>query len=212
MKIQTFPMSLFGINTYILWDPESLKAAIIDPAMINGAERDRVRDFIAKNKLTVTNVINTHLHIDHCIGNNWVTDTYGVKTSAHIGDSGLGENIGNQARMFGLPFEVKGVVIDTPLNDGDTIKIGNGELKVIHVPGHSQGGLALYDATDGILISGDSLFRESIGRTDLPGGNSRQLLDSIKNKLFTLPDNTTVYPGHGPTTTIGYEKTHNPFF
>lgn len=212
MKIQTFPMSLFGINTYLIWDPETLKAALVDPAMINSAERTRVADFISRNNLTVTNVINTHLHIDHCIGNEWVTTKFGVKAAAHIGDSALGANIGNQARMFGLPFEVKGVVIDTPLEDGDTITIGNGELKVIHVPGHSQGGLALYDAADGILISGDSLFRESIGRTDLPGGDTRQLLDSIKNKLFTLPDNTTVYPGHGPTTTIGHEKSHNPFF
>ena len=211
MKIARFEFSLFGINTYVVFDPSSKECAIIDPGIISDEERQAMENFVRSNGLHVTQLINTHLHIDHAIGNEWIRSNFSVGVSAHPDDLPLGERMSQQASMFGIPLEIDDVSIDTELKDGDIIKIGNGELKVIHVPGHSQGSIALYDKADGFLISGDALFAGSIGRTDLPGGNHSQLLDSIRRNLLTLPDDTIVYPGHGPATTIGKEKRSNPF-
>ncbi len=211
MKIVRFEFSLFGINTYVVIDSKTKECAIIDPGMINAEERNAMLNFINSNGLKVVNVINTHLHVDHAIGNSWSKTTFNAPSSANELDLPLGQQIKQQARMFGLPFEVKDAGVDHYLKDGDIIKIGNGELKVIHVPGHSQGSIALYDAADGFLISGDALFAMSIGRTDLPGGNHQQLLKSIKEKLLSLPEETIVYPGHGQPTTIGKERRSNPF-
>ena len=113
--------------------------------------------------------------------------------------------------MFGLQKDFSNVKITKPIEDGDIIKIGEGELKVIHIPGHSPGSVALYDSKDGFLIAGDIIFQGSVGRTDLPGGSHEQLISGIKNKLLCLPDSTVVYPGHGPATTVGTEKKYNPF-
>ena len=159
----------------------------------------------------MTHIINTHLHLDHAVGNNFLKDTYKVPILAHKDDEPLGERMQQQAYMFGINENFKGVEISDYLTDGEIIKIGDGELKVISVPGHSPGSVALYDKKDGFLIAGDALFKGSIGRTDLPGGNHTQLLSSIKDKLFTLPKNTVVYPGHGPATTIGDEMRLNPY-
>ena len=212
MRIVKFEFSLFGINTYVVVDTATRDCAIIDPGMINEEERSAMANFIANNNLHVVHLINTHLHIDHAIGNNWVRDKYNVDLMANMADEPLGERIKEQATMFGIPAEVKGLKIDTYLLPGDKIKIGEGSLDVIHVPGHSPGSIALYDATDGFLISGDALFAGSIGRTDLPGGSTSQLLQSIREKLFVLPEETIVYPGHGGPTTIGREIRSNPFF
>ena len=130
---------------------------------------------------------------------------------AHKDDEFLGERVREQAQAFGIREKVDNVVIDRYLTPGEEIKIGDGELKVIHVPGHSPGSVALYDKKDGFVITGDALFAGSIGRTDLPGGDTRTLLRSIKDGLLTLPDSTVVYPGHGPATTIGQEKVSNPY-
>lgn len=211
MKIARFEFSLFGINTYVVFDPVTKDCAIIDPGMINDMERNAMKNFIEKNSLHVVDIINTHLHVDHAIGNAWASETFSKPVSAHSDDLPLGQRIIDQARMFGIPEKVENVVVDRFLQDGDTIKIGDGELKVIHVPGHSKGSVALYDAKDDFLMSGDALFANSIGRTDLPGGNHSQLIKSIKEKLLTLPDETIVYPGHGPATTIGHERRHNPY-
>lgn len=211
MKIAIFQFSLFGINTYVVYDPETLKCAVIDPGMINREEEMAMDRFIEKNNLTVTDIINTHLHIDHAVGNSYLQKKYGVPVRAHILDQPLGERIIQQAEMFGVDEKVKNVDISSFLNAGDIIKIGNGELKVLHVPGHSQGSVALYDEKDGFVVVGDALFQGSIGRTDLPGGNYNQLINSINSELMALPDSTVVYSGHGPATTIGDEKRMNTF-
>ena len=211
MKVAIFTFSLFGINTYVVYDPTTLECAIIDPGMMGREEEEAMDKFISRNNLKVTNLINTHLHIDHVVGDRYVREHFGVKVKAHKDDAVLGERLQEQARMFGIPEKFDGVEISEYLKDGDVIRIGEGELKVIHVPGHSQGSIALYDEKDGFMIAGDILFAGSIGRTDLPGGNHEQLISGIKSKLLSLPDNTVVYPGHGPSTTIGAERYSNPF-
>ena len=160
----------------------------------------------------IIEVINTHLHLDHCFGDNYVKDKYGVKVAANIGDSDLGADITSQMRRFGGREAVEGVTIDVPLEDGDVISVGKSRLEVITVPGHSPGGIALYSPDGHFVIAGDSLFRRSIGRTDLPGGSMSQLLQSIKSQLLTLPASTLVRSGHGPATTIAEEQRSNPYF
>ena len=202
---------MFGINTYVVYDPEEKEAAIIDPGMSRKQEFDALENFIGREGLKVTHLINTHLHIDHAIADNWVKAKYGVPVEAHADDAMLGERIKQQAQMFGVQAEDVAVEIDRPLKEGDIIKIGSGELNVVHVPGHSPGSICLYDEADGFVIVGDALFQGSIGRTDLPGGNHRQLVDAIKNKLLTLPKETMVLSGHGDATTIGREWESNPY-
>ena len=202
---------MFGINTYVVYDPEEKEAAIIDPGMSRKQEFDALENFIGREGLKVTHLINTHLHIDHAIADNWVKAKYGVPVEAHADDAMLGERIKQQAQMFGVQAEDVAVEIDRPLKEGDIIKIGSGELNVVHVPGHSPGSICLYDEADSFVIVGDALFQGSIGRTDLPGGNHRQLVDAIKNKLLTLPKETMVLSGHGDATTIGREWESNPY-
>lgn len=211
MKVVKFGFALFGVNTYIVYDPATKKAAIIDPAMINNEEEEALVNYVNREGLTVTHIINTHLHIDHAIGNKFAAEVFKAPVLAHRDDEFLGERMREQAQMFELAEKVDNVSITQYLNDGETINIGNGKLTVIHVPGHSPGGIALYDATDGFVIVGDALFAGSIGRTDLPGGNYNQLIDALRKKLLTLPPDTVVYPGHGPATTIGREAMTNPF-
>lgn len=211
MKVAVFELMLFQVNCYVVYDPVEKKAAIVDPGIIDPREYDAIDNFLKRNGLEVVAVINTHLHIDHVVGNGTLSEKYGAEVLAHDADRPLGDNLRAQAAEFGLPFKMDNAGVTRYLADGDRIKIGEGELEVIHVPGHSPGGIALYDAKDGFLISGDTLFEGSIGRTDLQGGNLARLLESVKKRLYTLPDSTVVYPGHGPATTIGKEKTSNPF-
>ncbi|MDE5845799.1 MAG: MBL fold metallo-hydrolase [Muribaculaceae bacterium] len=211
LKVARFGFYMFGINTYVVYDPEEKEAAIIDPGMSRKQEFDALENFIGREGLKVTHLINTHLHIDHAIADNWVKSKYGVPVEAHADDAMLGERIKQQAQMFGVQAEDVAVEIDRPLKEGDIIKIGSGELKVVHVPGHSPGSICLYDEADSFVIVGDALFQGSIGRTDLPGGNHRQLVDAIKNKLLTLPKETMVLSGHGDATTIGREWESNPY-
>ncbi len=211
MQIARFVFRMFGINTYAVWDKSTRKAAIIDPGMSCIKENNAMASFLSREQLTVTQLINTHLHIDHVCGNGWTIKNCDVTTSANPADAMLGSKVADQAEMFGLDFKPEGVEISTELNDGDEVKIGNGHLKVLHVPGHSPGSIALYDSEGGFVISGDAIFAGSIGRTDLPGGSMPQLISSIRSKLLILPDNTVVYPGHGEPTTIGNEKLYNPY-
>ena len=211
LKIAKFGFYMFGINTYVVFDPEVKEAAIIDPGMSRKEEFDAMANFIERERLDVTHLINTHLHIDHAISDNWVKEKYGVPVEAHSGDAPLGLLLARQAQGFGISGIDEAVEIDRELKEGDVVKIGGGELKVIHVPGHSPGSICLYDKEDGFVIVGDTLFAGSIGRTDLMGGNHRQLVDGIKNKLLTLPKETIVYSGHGEPTSIGREFTANPY-
>ncbi|MDE6008623.1 MAG: MBL fold metallo-hydrolase [Muribaculaceae bacterium] len=211
MKVAIFQFKLFGINTYVVYDPSTGECAVIDPGMMDSDEQQAMDNFIVKNNLKITSVINTHLHLDHAVGNDYIKNRYGVPVNASRKDEPLGERMKQQALMFGINNDFRDVSIDHYLSNGDIIKIGTGELRVIEVPGHSQGSIALYDSKDNFVIVGDALFKGSIGRTDLPGGDFNQLTDSIRKQLFTLPDNTIVYPGHGDPTTIGVEKKTNPF-
>lgn len=211
MKIVKFGFSLFGINTYIVYDETTRKCAIIDPGMIETEEEEALERFVKRNNLTVTHIINTHLHVDHAIGDKFAADVFGAPILAHKDDEQLGSRMREQAAMFGIQEKIDNVSVSEYLYDGEKIKIGNGELEVLHVPGHSPGGVALYDRDGGYVIAGDSLFSGSIGRTDLPGGNYSQLIKAVKEKLLTLPGDTVVYPGHGPATTIAREAATNPF-
>lgn len=211
MKVAKFAFSLFGVNTYAVYDPATLKCAIIDPGMIDAEEEEALVNFVKRNNLTVTHVINTHLHIDHAIGDGFAAKAFGAPVLAHEADMFLGDRMQRQAEEFGIAARVDNVSVTSYLTDGEKIRIGDGTLEIIHVPGHSPGGIALYDPEGGFVISGDSLFAGSVGRADLPGGDMRTLLDAIERKLFTLPGSTVVYPGHGPATTIAREKASNPF-
>ena len=211
LKVKQFVFNMFGVNTFVVSDPDSNEAAVIDPGMFTSAERKEFDDYIAENSLKIVQLINTHLHLDHCFGDNYVRDKYGVKVSANVGDAPLGADLGQQIRRFGGRGDMPGVAIDVELREGDIIKIGSGELQVIETPGHSKGGICLYCPQGKFLISGDTLFRGGIGRTDLEGGDQRELTESIRKKLFNLPDDTTVLPGHDRFTTIGDEKHSNPY-
>ena len=211
LKIAKFGFMIFGINTYVVYDPVAKKAAIIDPAMINEEEETAMVSFIRRENLEVTHVINTHLHIDHAIGNKFAAETFSAPVLAHRDDEFLGKRMREQAAEFNLGAKVDNVSITGYLEDGDMVRIGSGALEVLHVPGHSPGSIALYDAADKFVIVGDALFAGSIGRTDLPGGDYDRLIRAIRSKLMTLPPDTVVYPGHGPATTIAREATTNPF-
>lgn len=211
MIVSRFTFNLFGVNTYILWDADSREAVIIDPGMTKETEYKQIDDFVRENSLKLCHMINTHMHIDHSFGVSYISRTYGLPLEANKEDQFLAERIQQQAKMFGLPISVEDLNINTALVDGQIINVGSEELRVIHVPGHSPGGIAFYSPESGFLISGDSLFQRSIGRTDLPGGDYNQLINSLNVKLMTLPGETVVYPGHGPETMIKDEKDFNPY-
>lgn len=213
MKIKQFVFNPFGVSSFIIYDSESKAAIAIDPGMLNSAEQKEFDSYIAENNLKLTQIVNTHLHLDHCFGNNYVRDKYGIKVAAHPDDAFLGNSLAEQASRFGI--RLTGIDtkadIDIELKDGDNIEVGAHTLKVLHVPGHSPGSIALYCAEGDFVIGGDVLFKGSIGRTDLQGGNLDTLLDSIHSRLMTLPDSTNVLPGHDRFTTIGAERATNPY-
>lgn len=212
LKITQLVFNPFDENTYVIVDADTNKAAVIDPGMYNEREQREFDDFVAQSGVSLELIVNTHLHLDHSFGINYLRQKYGIKLAAHPDDAALGRAIKEQGMRFGFrKREDAPVEIDMPLSHGDEITIGSAKLKVLHVPGHSQGGIALYSAADGVVFSGDSLFCGSIGRTDLTGGDQSQLLNSIHTSLLTLPDETIVLPGHGPHTTIASEKAHNPY-
>lgn len=212
MKIARAEYNLFGVSTYIVWNPKTCEAAVIDPGMQNPDECAHFKQVVERMKLQITHLINTHLHIDHTLGDEFVESMYGVGLMAHDADAALGASRGSQAAMFhlrGVPDSP--VTIDINIKSGDKIFLGDEYLQVIEVPGHSPGSVALYSPVDKFVITGDALFKGSIGRTDLPGGDHGTLVKAVTNKLLTLPDETVVYPGHGPSTTIGAEKISNPY-
>lgn len=211
MKLVKFGFSLFGINTYVVVDESTKSCAVIDPGMIDAEEENALVDYIEREGLTVTHVINTHLHVDHAVGDKFVAEKFRVPVLGHRNDEVLGERLQQQAQMFGMREKLDSISLTSYLEDGEKVRIGNGELEVLHVPGHSRGSVALYDREGKFVIVGDALFAGSIGRTDLPGGDFGTLVKSIKDKLLSLPDDTAVYPGHGPATTIGRERRNNPY-
>lgn len=211
MQIKRFEFNFFGENTYLIWDETSGEAAVVDPGMVNDEENATVEQFIAERKLKMKYVLLTHAHIDHTFGIDWIVERYGIPVLAHKADVPLGQMRGQQAQMFHLPLSLGPVEIDRFVSDNEVLHLGKEDVKVIATPGHSPGGVCYYVPESNFVLTGDTLFQSSIGRTDLPGGNQRTLILSIRDRLMTLPSNTVVYPGHGPATTIGIEEEHNPY-
>ena len=200
----------FEENVLILVDEDTKDAIVIDPGMLYPEELQKFDEVIREEGLHLTQIVNTHQHLDHIFGANAVKDKYGIPLAASPSDDTFGQSVATHAARFGIKAGAKPVVRDIALADGDTITVGKSTLHVLAVPGHTPGGLAFYCPEQKFIITGDSLFRGSIGRTDL-GGDQATLVSSIRSKLLTLPDDTTVIPGHGSTTTIGAEKRHNPY-
>lgn len=204
-------VNMFGENLYILWDETTREAVIVDPGMMRDAERKMVTDFIEGQELKVLHVLLTHMHLDHVTSARWLADQTGADVCASPYDAQLGLELPEQVAQFHLKIEAEPLTIDHELVDGDTIPLGDEMLQVLHVPGHSPGGLAFYLPQSGLLISGDTIFNGSVGRTDLMGGDMAQLINSIREKILSLPDETVIASGHGPTTTVADEKRFNPF-
>ena len=201
----------FGENLYILWDETTREAVVVDPGMMRTAEREMVTRFIEGQQLHVTHILLTHLHVDHITSARWLADQTGADVCGSLLDAQLGRELPDQVARFHINIEVEPLTLDRNLADGDTIPLGDEIIQVLHVPGHSPGGLAFYLPESGLLVSGDTIFNGSVGRTDLWGGNMAQLLSSINEKIYTLPDETVIASGHGPTTTVADEKHFNPF-
>jgi len=212
MKLQSFEFNLFGELTYVVWNQKTHEGVVIDPGMSNDLEQQQFARFIEENGIRLKYLLYTHLHIDHTLGHEFVSEKYALLSMAHPNDAPLGQTRAAQAQMFRLRIpQPKGLTADSDLFDGQILPIGDESLEVIYVPGHSPGSVAYYCKESDFVLTGDALFNGSIGRTDLPGGDHQQLISSIENRLLTLPDDTKVYPGHGPDTTIGDEKLHNPY-
>lgn len=211
LKIQNLVFNMFGENTYIVWDEATREAMIVDPGMIDPAEQYTLTTFISDRGLKPKYLVNTHMHLDHTFGDEYVMAKYNLPLLAHEAETPFGLNREAQARSFGIRMVIEPLQIDGTLQEGDKLTLGKAEIEILHVPGHSPGSIVLYSPDSQFIIAGDVLFRSSIGRTDLAMGNHEQLIYGIRNKLLTLPDATTVYPGHGPKTTIGYERQYNPY-
>lgn len=210
IKIEIFTFNGFSENTYLLYD-ESKECVIIDPGCYDQEEQLELKQFIGDNGLKVVRLINTHCHIDHVLGVEFVKRTFKVGLETTVGEEAVLKAVETYADVYGFPKYEK-TVVDNYLNDGDEVTFGAGSvLKVISAPGHSPDHIVFYSENQNFIIGGDVLFRQSIGRTDLPGGDFDLLIKSIHSRLFILPDNTEVFPGHGPSTTIGFEKKNNPF-
>jgi hydroxyacylglutathione hydrolase len=209
IRVKIFVFNSFQENTYVLHD-QTGECIIIDPGCQDKAEEKAMAFYISENLLKPVLLVNTHGHIDHVLGNAWVQQTYALKTSIHTKDAALLSRAVEQGKIFGL--EVKQPPDPEIYHDeGDIISFGHSSIQVLHVPGHTPGGVALYAPDQQLLISGDVLFQGTIGRTDLPGGDFNTIIHSIQTKLLSLPDETVVYPGHGMETTIGDERRNNPF-
>jgi glyoxylase-like metal-dependent hydrolase (beta-lactamase superfamily II) len=210
LQIASFTFNPFQENTYVVSNSITHECAIIDPGCFEPREQRELKQFIDSNGLTPVQLINTHCHIDHILGNDWVMSNYQLPLHLHRDELFTYRDANKWTAMFGMPPLV---IPDTiiPVEPGDEFSIVGVSCKVLYTPGHSVASLSFYFPENGWLIAGDVLFRESIGRTDLPGGNFDTLISSIRTKLFTLPDDTMVYSGHGPQTTIGHEKMFNPF-
>lgn len=204
-------VNLFGENLYILWDENTRDAVVVDPGMMRDAEREMVTNFIEGQQLNVQHILLTHMHIDHITGARWLARQTGADVCASPYDAQLGLELPEQVAQFHLKIECEPLTIDRELQDGDIIPLGDEMIQVLHVPGHSPGGLAFYLPQSAVLISGDTIFNGSVGRTDLMGGDMAQLINSIHEKILPLPDETVIASGHGPTTTIADEKRFNPF-
>lgn len=209
IKIRKFVFNTFMVNSYILYD-ETGDCILIDAACYEPKEEEEVRSFISDNKLNLVRNLNTHCHIDHVLGNGFISRNYQVNPEYHEDSTLFFHTLKEMGSSFGF------VINDIPaparfLEDNEIIRWGNSSLKVLFTPGHAAGSVCFYSEPEKFVITGDVLFRDTIGRTDLPSGDFDLLMNSIRTRLFSLPEDTLVYPGHGPDTEIGYEMENNPF-
>jgi len=209
IHIKQFTFNPYKENTYILYD-ETRECVIIDPGIYDAQEQNLFVQKVKELNLKPVLLLNTHCHIDHVFGNKFVFDNWSLKPRFHIGELPVLQAVPGYAPQMGLNYELSPEP-EVFLEETGRLTFGNSTLELIFAPGHSPAHLCFYAEEDQFLIGGDVLFYNSIGRTDLPGGNHEQLLNNIREKLFILPDQVTVYPGHGPSTTIGFEKQNNPF-
>jgi len=209
IRLHYFTFNPFQENTYIL-AAEDGSAIVIDPGCYTEDEEQELVSFLDKERLNPVRLLNTHCHLDHVFGNAFIAKTYGLQVEIHPGEQIVLDQALSMSHLYGIPMKPSPAPIHTLL-PGIPVQLGDDELTALFTPGHSPASVSLYCEKQGFLIAGDVLFQESIGRTDLPGGNMATLLKSIREELFVLPDDTLVYPGHGPHTTIGHERRHNPF-
>ena len=210
MNIKRFEFNPIKENTYVLYD-ETGEAAIIDCGAFSKGEKAELQTFIAQKQLTIKHLLCTHLHFDHIFGNRFILETYNIRPEYDREEEQQTPAIIVQGRKFGVNIQDEFITADHYLKEGDTVSFGNSMLKAISVPGHSPASLCFYSETNACIFTGDVLFRGSIGRSDLWGGNEQLLLQGIHQKILSLPDSTAVYPGHGPVTTVQYEKKTNPY-
>lgn len=206
MRITNLPSGALQANTYLAIDEKTNEGFIVDPGGYNKVLTKEVRD----NNVNIKYIILTHGHSDHICGvNEHKAEFPDAKIVAYKDEEAMLENPNlNQSPGFGVPYSTKADIL---VSDGDELKVGDVTLKFIHTPGHTEGGMCIYVKEAKALFSGDTLFRQSIGRTDFPGGSYKEIMDSIRKKLFLLPDDTNVFPGHMGMTSIGFEKENNPF-
>ena len=209
LSYKIFTFNPVAENTYVLYN-EAKEAIIIDPGCYFEEERKQLQEFLEKNSLKPVQLVNTHCHLDHVFGNKWIHDTYKLELFIHPNEERVLQFAPQSGEMWGMPVDNYTGPLHF-LQQNQVISLGQNEIKILLAPGHSPGSICLYCEKEGFVIGGDVLFRDSIGRTDLPGGNHDQLLQSIREQLFVLPDDVIVLPGHGEPTTIGYEKKNNPF-
>lgn len=209
-QVQVFELNPFAENTYVVYDASG-ECVIFDPGCFSEEERNTLRTFIVDKQLRVVRLINTHCHLDHVFGNNFVHKTWSLLPEIHRNELPVLERYPIVCQIYGIEGAEPSPVPEHFWAAGDVVEFGNTRLEVLLTPGHSPGSLSFYCRESGFVLSGDVLFWESIGRTDLPGGDFDTLIASIRQQLFALPGETLVYPGHGPTTTIRHEKEYNPF-
>jgi len=210
MKLKSFTFNQFYENTFIVSDSTN-DCIIIDPGCYSNDEKNILKKYIEDNNLNPVKLINTHCHIDHILGNKFVAKKWGLNLETHQNDIELLENSAEIARLYGFIDYEKSPSTTQFLNEGDIVEFGNSKLKILYTPGHAPGHISLYSKEEKFIISGDVLFKGSIGRTDLLGGDFNVLIESIKTKILCLNDDTVIYCGHGPATTVGYERVNNPF-
>jgi hydroxyacylglutathione hydrolase len=209
LKIKSFEFSPIQENTYILYN-EFNECIIIDPGCYYDAEKDELVAFISNNNLIPKMLVNTHCHLDHVFGNKMLAEKYQLRLQIHEKEKFVLDFAPKSGLMYNLPFDnYAGDFVY--LTEANTLQLGQDTLQILLTPGHSPGSLSFYSAADKFVISGDVLFKNSVGRSDLPGGDHDLLIKSIKDKLLTLPNDTAVYSGHGPATTIGEERLTNPY-
>lgn len=209
LNVKSFIFNTLQENTYIIYN-EKHECVIVDAGNFTDSENSEINNYIDGNNLVPKMLLSTHSHIDHVMGNAVLSSKYNIPLAACPVERAYYNKVWMYAEVFGIKFTQDMCIYPSiDLAEGEIIKIGDDGLKVLYTPGHAKGHVSFYSEKDGFVLTGDTLFRRGIGRSDFPGGSYEQLENSLKNVLYKLPDGTVVYPGHGPITTIGEEKRNN---